>query len=177
MFNTYFLSHPTVSRPMPMLLSVSYLVWFTFSNYGQDLSLSRSNALLMGDTSQRGEPNGERSGETEQVSELLDVLANRRRRYAVYCLHTFATPMALADVTDEIVRFEMDTEPTTVPDVRKQVYTDLYHRHLPKLAAVEIVKFDTEENLVDVGPDADMLKPYLEQLCDEDWSPETFELE
>lgn len=64
----------------------------------------------MGKNSQSGEQKVGLTGENGWVSELLNVLANRRRRYAVYCLHTFETPMALADVTDEIVRVEMDTE-------------------------------------------------------------------
>ena len=129
----------------------------------------------MGDNSRPEEQKGELTGENDRVSELLDVLAKRRRRYAIYCLHTFETPMAVADVTDEIVRIEMDTEPTAVPEVRKQIYTDLYHKHLPKLAEADIITFDTEENLVDLGPDADGLKPYLEQLCDEDWPPEALD--
>ena len=129
----------------------------------------------MGDDSQSDESTVEPTDENERVSELLDVLANRRRRYAVHYLHTFETPMAVADVTDEIVRLEMDTEPTTVPEVRKEVYADLYHKHLPKLAEAEIVTFDTEENLVDFGPAADELKPFMKQLCDEDWPPETFD--
>lgn len=57
----------------------------------------------MGKNSQLGEQKVGLRSENRWISELVDVLANRRRRYAVYCLHTFETPMALADVTDEIV--------------------------------------------------------------------------
>lgn len=129
----------------------------------------------MGDNSWPDEQKGELTDENDRVSELLDVLTKRRRRYAIYCLHTFETPMAVADITDEIVRIEMDTEPTAVPEIRQQVYTVLYHKHLPKLAEADIITFDREENLVDFGPDADGLKPYMEQLCDEDWPPETLD--
>lgn len=74
----------------------------------------------MDDNSRPNEQKGELTGEDDRISELLDVLAKRRRRYAIHCLHTFETPMAVADITDEIVRIEIPTEPTAVPEVRKQ---------------------------------------------------------
>lgn len=109
----------------------------------------------------------------DQLSELFNLLADRRRRYTLYCLDKYETPMALADLTDEIVRIELDAMPTAVPEVREQVYTHLYHRHLPKLKEANLVRFDLRENLVSLGPDADKVRPYLERTMDE-WPPDPY---
>ena len=111
-------------------------------------------------------------GESEGLSELFDVLSNRRRRYAIYCLDRYETPMALADLTDEIVRLETDALPTAVPEMREQVYTHLYHRHLPKLAEANIITFDMTESLVSLGDAATDIRPYLQQIPEEEWPSE-----
>ena len=79
--------------------------------------------------------------------------------------------MALADLTDEIVRLETDAPPTAIPEKREQVYTHLYHRHLPKLAESRLVSFDMNENLVCLGDAVDEVKPYLQESVDEEWPP------
>lgn len=79
--------------------------------------------------------------------------------------------MALADLTDEIVRLETGAAPTVVPEIREQVYTHLYHRHLPKLAEADLTTFDMNNSLVRLGPDADKVQPYLEKTVSE-WPPE-----
>lgn len=102
--------------------------------------------------------------DAEYLSELFDVLSHQRRRYTLYCLWTYDTPMALADLTDEIVRFEVDAEPTAVPDIREQVYVHLYHRHLPKLHEADLVTFDMTRNLVSLGSAATNVLPYLKEM-------------
>lgn len=124
----------------------------------------------MGD--RRSSVGGEAPTENEEhVSQLFNVLSNQRRRYALYCLYRYETPMALADLTDEIVRLETDAPPTAVPEIREQVYTHLYHRHLPKMAEVELVSFNMNENLANLGDAADEVKPYLQEIMDEEWPP------
>lgn len=107
----------------------------------------------------------------EHVSQLFNSISNQRRRYALYCLYRYETPMALADLTDEIVRLETDAPPTAVPEIREQVYTHLYHRHLPKLAEVNLVSFNMNENLVSLGDTADEVQPFLKGALDEEWPP------
>lgn len=124
----------------------------------------------MGD--RRSSVGGEATTENEEhVSRLFDSLSNQRRRYALYCLYRYETPMALADLTDEIIRMETDVPPTAVPEIRERAYTHLYHRHLPKLAEVGLVSFDMNENLVSLGDAADEVKPYLQRTMDEEWPP------
>lgn len=103
------------------------------------------------------------SGEQrEQVSEVAELLADQRRRYALYALVKYRTPMALADLADEVVRREMNARPTDVPDARYPVYAQLYHKHLPKLADADVVCFDHDENLVELGPRAEDLISYFD---------------
>lgn len=110
-------------------------------------------------------------GESERISELLTALSDRRRRFVLYCLYEYETPMAIADVTDEIVRHELDAEPTNAPEVRDRVYTNLYHYHLPKLAEADAVVLDLDESLVRLGPTAGELEPILDRLRDEEELP------
>lgn len=96
--------------------------------------------------------------------ELLSVLANRRHRRILYCLKTSETPMALADLADELVCREADTSPTAVQDKRKQICISLYHRHLPQLADSGLVSFDINRKLVDLRADGDELSLDLVQM-------------
>lgn len=76
------------------------------------------------------------------TDDLFDVLSNPRRRYILSHLQASKTPMALADLTDAVVRWETGEEPTAVQAVREQVYISLYHWHLPKLADAGLISFN-----------------------------------
>lgn len=86
-------------------------------------------------------------------SELLcEVLVHERRRYALYCLVTYQTPLPLADVADEVARLEYDAQVlSAIPenDVR-QIYLDLYHAHIPKLADRGLVSYNQEQDIVEL---------------------------
>lgn len=88
------------------------------------------------------------TGDSRGLTDAFRVLQNRRRRYVLRCLKTSETPMALADLADELVRWETDASPSAVQDVRERLYTSLYHCHLPKLANKGLIEFDTDQNLV-----------------------------
>lgn len=95
-----------------------------------------------------------RTAESPFSDAVRSVLANRGRRYVLRCLRTSETPMALADLADELVRRETDASPTAVQDERERIYTLLYHYHLPKLAESCPVSFDADRKLVDLREDA-----------------------
>jgi hypothetical protein len=90
--------------------------------------------------------------------ELFRVLADRRRRYVLHSLETAEMPMALADLADELVRWETDEEPTAVQDERERMYVSLYHHHLPKLAEQNLVALDLNRKLVSLREAADDLE-------------------
>lgn len=91
------------------------------------------------------------------LDELLGLLAARRRQLVLYCLETSETPMAVADLADDLIRLTTDASPPTVQDERERVYLSLYHRHLPKLADAGLVSFDSDRNLVGLCGDAEDL--------------------
>ena len=63
--------------------------------------------------------------------------------------------MALADLTDDLVRREADASPTAVQDERERIYVSLYHHHLPELATADLVSFDIDRRLVGLCADGD----------------------
>ncbi|WP_435181801.1 DUF7344 domain-containing protein [Halorussus sp. AFM4] len=81
------------------------------------------------------------------------VLADRRRRYVLSRLEASGAPMAVADLADDVVRRETDRSPTAMQDERERIYVSLYHNHLPKLAAAELVRFDADRKLVELAAD------------------------
>lgn len=84
----------------------------------------------------------------------LRVLADRRRRYALYRLKESETPMTVADPADDVVRRETDRSPAAAQDERARIYVSLYHNHLPKLAEAALVRFDVDRSTVRLSPDA-----------------------
>lgn len=66
--------------------------------------------------------------------------------------------MALADMADQLVRWETGEEPTAVQDERERIYISLYHSHLPKLADKGLVSFDLNKKLVGSHEAADDLQ-------------------
>lgn len=85
-----------------------------------------------------------------EPDDVYEALADPRRRYVLSCLQTYVTPMALADLADEVAMAEHDA--TRLNDVSpaavKSLYLDLYHVHVPKLATLGLVEFDREREVV-----------------------------
>lgn len=96
---------------------------------------------------------------------VLEVVANRRRRFALY---------VLVDTTDDLIEFETLVEEVATLEAahartaltREQYQdtaTDLYHWHLPVLADVGVIDFDTRDELVRYWPDH-VLETWLDRL-------------
>lgn len=107
-------------------------------------------------------PSGQ--GATNRVDEHLRALSHRYRRFVLAYLRSSETPVALADLTDALVRWETEQPPTAVPTARSRIDAALYHAHLPHLADARLATFDSDANLVSRGPDADAVAPFLERL-------------
>lgn len=125
-----------------------------------DESDNTSHIPLAGGDRPEGQPSSttiDAKGDSVVRNGEYQILRNRRRRYTLYCLKTSETPMAVADLADEIVRWETDASPPAVQDVREQVYISLYHCHLPKLAEADLVSFDSDRKLVDLRDTAEDL--------------------
>lgn len=78
----------------------------------------------------------------------LDVLANQRRRYALYYLQD-QTTATLREVAHQVAIWESEGDTEAVESVSiERVYIDFYHHHLPKLADASVVDYDPREELV-----------------------------
>jgi hypothetical protein len=90
------------------------------------------------------------------VDDLFDVLADERRRLALYCLDTRGGSVALAELAAEVARLERgidEGESTRLPDEDVQpVYLDLYHAHVPKMEENGVVEYDPDTGTVGLRP-------------------------
>jgi DNA-binding transcriptional ArsR family regulator len=95
---------------------------------------------------------------TASVDTLLRTLAHERRRQVLSVLRTHSS-ITLPDLADETVVRDRGVSLADVPsDVVYSVYMELYHRHVPKLAAAGLVRYDQERDLVtltDLGGDVE----------------------
>ena len=90
---------------------------------------------------------------TADVDEdVMQALSARERRYVLYHLldHERITLAELADVVAGWLAVNEQRVTTTVD--RESIRLALYHNHLPKLAAIDLIAFDPEEKVVDRSP-------------------------
>lgn len=100
--------------------------------------------------------------EDKQLSNdvLFDVLSHERRRFALYCLERYQTPISLADLADEVARLEYDAETllqVSGEDV-KEIYLDLYHSHIPRMEEANLLEYSQENDTVCLKYDLSGLK-------------------
>lgn len=108
-------------------------------------------------------------GETPLPLETVhDLLTARRRRYTLYCLYLYATPMGLPDVAEQVTMWEHGVPNGELLDERLRTYNDLYHTHVPKLADADVVAYSQDEDVLELARNAAQLRPYLERAADRD---------
>lgn len=89
------------------------------------------------------------------VDDALSLLADRRRRYALYhlCDRAAATDrevtVSLRDLARHVAAVERDTGPERVlEDEFEHVYLGLQHNHVPRLADAGVVEYDEDDGEV-----------------------------
>ncbi|QCJ45863.1 DUF7344 domain-containing protein [Haloprofundus halophilus] len=92
---------------------------------------------------------------------VADAVGHPRRRAVLAHLTEQQRPVLLEDLAAAVARREYDSP--SDEDV-KEVLTTLYHQHLPKLAAADIVEYDGEGDWISVEltEEATPLKASLE---------------
>lgn len=87
-------------------------------------------------------------GGWSSLDAVLGVLSDQRRRYALYYLQD-QTTATLQEVAAQVATWETERGEQAAESVQTdQVYTDFYHRHLPKLADANLIEYDPREELV-----------------------------
>ncbi|GCF12922.1 hypothetical protein Harman_08570 [Haloarcula mannanilytica] len=104
------------------------------------------------------------------MDDRLSLLSSRYRRYLLYALSQYTTPVSLAVLTDTVTEIEYGTPVEEYRDERLDIYTALYHNHLPRLVDAGVIRYDQSEDTVDVGPNAPALVPLLESTLEHDCS-------
>ncbi|MBX0321423.1 hypothetical protein EGH21_00130 [Halomicroarcula sp. F13] len=107
-------------------------------------------------------------GTTLSRDEVHSLLASRWRRYLLYCLFLYTAPVSLATVADTVTEFEHGVPAPTVPDERLSVYMRLYHTHVPKLDAADVVDYDQSEDSLTHATAFSELVPFLREDAHDD---------
>jgi DNA-binding transcriptional ArsR family regulator len=98
-------------------------------------------------------PNDNQHTDTGSVKlskkELLQLLANPRRRYLLHRLTQSTHPFELQALARSIAAWEINVSPTTVSAEHiERVRVSLYHKHIPKLEAAELIDFDEQSEMI-----------------------------
>jgi hypothetical protein len=105
--------------------------------------------------------------------ELYQILANRRRRYVIHHLQQHGGQTDISSLAERIAAWENGSEISelTAPE-RKNTYTALHQRHLPKLDEAGIVAFNDSRGVVEPTERLDDVTVYTEVVGKRDlpWS-------
>ncbi|MFC4436428.1 MULTISPECIES: DUF7344 domain-containing protein [Natrialbaceae] len=93
---------------------------------------------------------------------ILELLANRRRRYLLYALRGQEGPVELSRIAEQVAGWEHDVPPDEVAkNEYKSVYVSSVQCHVPKLADAGVVDHDEENHTVILSDNFGQLAPYL----------------
>lgn len=95
---------------------------------------------------------------------IFDLLSVTRRRHALYYLTEQVGAISLYELSDALTVWEAGDGKRH----RQRIATDLYHRHLPKLADVGVLRYDPAANTIELLPAAEQLQPYLDLAARDD---------
>ena len=113
------------------------------------------------DTSLGVDAQGEDDFPTE--NQVFDVLANRRRRFALHALRQGEDTVDIGTLAEQIAAWENQTDPAAVTSTeRKRVYTALQQSHLPRMHDAGMVEFDKRAGTVNVTDAAEEIDVYLD---------------
>lgn len=143
---------------------------------------SENRREAMQETSQRS-PNspdseandaGESSRDAEPLplDSVFEILKNERRRETLKYLRENEGRVKLGELAEYIAAHENDTEVSALnSSERKRAYVGLYQCHLPKMNELGAVDFNRDRGVIEMGPHADQLFPYLDDSGEErPWS-------
>jgi hypothetical protein len=97
-----------------------------------------------------------------ELQPVFEAIAHPRRRYLVYTLAE-ATEWSLDDLATKLAAWETDTPEANIPTLtRQEMYTSLYHAHVPKLVELDVIEFDAVTETITPGPHAVQVLTALE---------------
>ncbi|WP_435360590.1 DUF7344 domain-containing protein [Haloarchaeobius sp. DFWS5] len=95
--------------------------------------------------------------------EIFDVLRNQRRRFVLQYLKRRDEPVDLGSLATQVAAWEYRTPCDDVTsEQRKRVYTTLQQTHLPRMSEANIIRYDSDEGLIQPTARTRDLSIYLE---------------
>ena len=98
------------------------------------------------------------------ATEIFPLLAHDRRRNILHYLAGRSGSVPLGELAEQLAIWEDD--PTH--DQYERILTSLYHIHLPKLVAAEVIEYRVEEETVIGLATIDTVCPYLDLAIRDD---------
>lgn len=106
-------------------------------------------------------------GQRDPASRLFRVAAHERRRLALARLAEHVR-LSLPDLADELAVTEHGTDVADLPaETVTRTYFDLYHRHVPRLADAELVRYEQDRDLVSITDRGREFAAWLEDAVDD----------
>ncbi|WP_222920380.1 hypothetical protein [Natrinema sp. SYSU A 869] len=103
------------------------------------------------------------TGDPLSKGEIFEVLRNQRRRYVLQYLKQDDRPVELGDLAQQVAAWEYETTLEGVtPEQRKRVYTTLQQTHLPKMDGSGILRFDSDQGVIEATERTRDISVYLE---------------
>lgn len=97
-----------------------------------------------------------------QINELLEMIADKRRRYLLYSLQ-HQRKVEFDEVTNQVATWETKTLPQELDkQARQNIQVDLRHTHLPKLEDAGIIRFDHQNSVIYLHHLPDTLEEFLD---------------
>lgn len=101
-------------------------------------------------------------GNDLSANTILELLANRRRRYLLYALRGHEDPIELSRLAEQVAGWEHDLPPDEVAKNQyKSVYVSSVQCHVPKLDDAGVVDHDESNHTVVLDDNFTQLEPYL----------------
>ncbi|WP_266082860.1 DUF7344 domain-containing protein [Haladaptatus caseinilyticus] len=97
-----------------------------------------------------------------ELQPVFEAISHPRRRYLVYTLAE-ATEWSLDELATKLAAWETDTAKANIATLtRQEMYTSLYHSHVPKLVDLDVIEFDADTETITPGPHAVQVLAALE---------------
>lgn len=97
------------------------------------------------------------------LEEVFQILADRRRRYALYSLNARDDPLSIAELARDVTAMERRASADDPPDDHlERVTIDLHHVHLPRLHRAKLLEYDHRQGDVVPGDSFRAVEKYLE---------------
>jgi DNA-binding transcriptional ArsR family regulator len=114
-------------------------------------------------TSAESEAEEMEEGVELSLDNVFAILKNERRRRVLHYLRDEEQRVTLSDLAEHIAAIENDTSVQSITSSqRKRVYVGLYQCHLSKMDDMDIIDFNKDRGIVEIGDNAPQLFEYLD---------------